>query len=179
MPFEATRKPENGRPIQASALTRQTAKTAMTATSTATTQRGGWRLAGALASAALGIVALAPRGPGWLAWGALLPLFVGLGEAPPRRTLPLVMVYALVLGVGSLAPWLAPAAAAYFKLGSGEALAYVLAFLVAIFALHGVFLGALLAARPRRVGARPAPWCGAAWAVWDAARTAVFPRFPA
>src|SRR2546428_10406640 len=79
MPFEATRKPENGRPIQASALTRQTAKTAMTATSTATTQRGRWRLAGALVSAALGIVALAPRGPGWLPRGPLLPPFRGLG----------------------------------------------------------------------------------------------------
>src|SRR2546427_12030062 len=80
MPFGATRKPENGRPIQASALTRQTAKIAMTGTSTASTQRGVWRLAGALVAAALSIVALSPPGPAWLAWGALVPLFVALGD---------------------------------------------------------------------------------------------------
>jgi len=135
-------------------------------------------LAGALAAAALGIVALSPGGPGWLAWGALVPLFVTLGDAPARGTVPIVILYALVLGVGGLAPWLAPAAATYFKLGSGRALAYVIAFLIAIFTLHGAFLGALLAARPRRVGPRQVLWCGAAWAVWDGARTAVFPRFP-
>src|SRR3989442_4724261 len=178
MPFGATRKPENGRAIQASALTKQTAKIAMTGTSTASTQRAVGRLAAALASAALSIAALAPHGPGWLAWGALVPLFVALRDAPARETVGIVIVYALALGVGSLAPWLAPAAAAYFELGAAPALAVVLAFLVGIFALHGAFLGAILAARPRRVGGVQVLWCGAAWAVWDAARTAVFPRFP-
>ncbi len=137
-----------------------------------------WRFVGALLSAALSVVALSPRGPGWLAWVALVPLFVAIEGTSPGGTIALATLYALVLGVGGLAPWLAAAAGPYFKLGAEQALAYVLVFLVAIFALHGAFLGLLLAARPRRAGAWRVVWCAAAWAVWDAARTAVFPRFP-
>src|SRR5262249_22460783 len=50
--------------------------------------------------------------------------------------------------------------------------------LAAIFTLHGALLGVILLARPRWSGPWQVAWCAAAWACWDAARLAVWPRFP-
>ena len=151
-----------------------------TGTSTATSHHGGlpWDLAAAGLAGALGVAALAPDGPGVLAWVALVPLFVALDGAGSSRTVAVAIVYALVVGLGSLGPWLSRAAAAYFGLGRGVAAGWVAVFLLTIFALHGAFLGVLLLGRPRRAGPWQVVWCAAAWAAWDAARTGVFPRFP-
>ncbi len=136
------------------------------------------RLGSAALAGVLGVLALAPGGPAWLAWGALVPLFLALRDARGGTTVALAVAYAVVLGLGGLTPWLSRAAAAYFDLDRGHAVAYTLAFLVPVFAAHGTLLGLLLLGRPRRVGPADVVWCGAAWASWDALRTAVFPRFP-
>jgi apolipoprotein N-acyltransferase len=151
---------------------------ASTGSSTVTSQAMARRLVGAVVAGALGVVALSSRGLGALAWVALVPLFLALDTAGPGPTLAVVIVYALVLGVGSLGPWLSHAAAPYFGIGRPAALGYAGGFLVAIFALHGAVLGLLLLPRPRRVGPWQVVWCAAAWACWDAGRTALWPRFP-
>ena len=138
----------------------------------------GRRLAWAALAGALGLLALRPEGPAWLAWGALVPFFVALRGARAAETFAVAITYALVLGVGGLTPWLSRAAAAYFEIDRGRAVGYTLAFLVPTFAAHGLLLGTLLLARPRRAGPTDVLWCAAAWASWDALRTAVFPRFP-
>ena len=139
---------------------------------------GGRRLAWAALAGALGVLALRPEGPAWLAWGALVPFFVALRGARAAETFAIAITYALVLGVGGLTPWLSRAAAAYFDIDPGRALAYTLLFLVPIFTAHGALLGTVLLGRPRRPGPADVLWCAAAWAAWDALRTAVFPRFP-
>ena len=107
-----------------------------------------------------------------------MPLLAALESAAPRLTFALSIVYALVLGVGGLGLWLSRAAAAYFGIGDAAAIGYTLAFLVTIFAAHGAFLGLLLLGRPARPGPWAVVWCAAAWACWDVARTALWPRFP-
>jgi apolipoprotein N-acyltransferase len=126
----------------------------------------------------LGALALGAPGAAVVAWVALVPLFVALDGAGSFRTLALAIVYAVVLGLGGLGPWLSHAAAAYFGIGRAVATGYVVVFLATIFTLHGTLLGLLLLGRPGRVGAWNVVWCAAAWAIWDAVRTGVFPRFP-
>src|SRR5207249_2625511 len=82
------------------------------------------------------------RGPvARIGWGALVPVFVALRRASGRVTLAVATVYALVLGVGSVGPWLTGAVAAYFEIGIGRAVAYTLPSLAAVSAAHGVVLG--------------------------------------
>ena len=50
-------------------------------------------------------------GHGWLAWIALVPLFLALPLVSRATTVGVGIVYATVLGVGSVLPWLGPAAA--------------------------------------------------------------------
>jgi len=138
----------------------------------------GRRAAAALLAGVLTTVALS-TGLGWLAWGALVPLVVAIDGAPAGVVLAIAVLYTVVLGVGTVAPWLAPAIAAYFGLGLGRALAYTLVPLVAVSAAYGVVLGLLCLARPRRVGVWSVVWWGAAWAAWEALRTIVFPYYPA
>ena len=141
--------------------------------------RTAWRLTCAVLAAVASVLALSVAPLAWIAWGALVPLFVALDRAPRRVTLAVATVYALVLGVGSVGPWLIGAVAAYFEIGVGRAVAYTLPSLAAVSAAHGVVLGALLLARPRRVGVWDVLWCGALWSCWEAVRTFVFPYYPA
>src|SRR5881296_2875195 len=154
MPFSRKRNPENGRPIQPTAFTVHTTKMATTGPSTPRSHQLARRLGMASVAGALGVLALAPGGPGWVAWVALVPFFVALDAAGSGPTLAVAIVYALVLGVGGLGPWLSHAAAPYFGIGPGAAAGYALGFLAAIFALHGALLGVVLLGRPRR----SAPW---------------------
>ncbi len=151
---------------------------ASTSARTATSHQPARRLVAAGLAGALAVVALSAPGASAVAWIALVPLCAALEEADSRGTLVIAIVYALVLGVGGLAPWLARAAGSYFALGRATALAYTLVFLLVIFSIHGTLLGVLLLGRPRRVGAWQVVWLGAAWACWDVGRTAVFPHFP-
>src|SRR5437879_5987408 len=133
IPFSRKRNPENGRPIQPTASTVHMTKMATTGPSTARSHQLQRRLGLAAVAGALGMLALAPGGPGWIAWVALVPLFVALDAAGSGPTLAVAIVYALVLGVGSLGPWLSHAAAPYFAIAAGRAAAYALGFLAAIF----------------------------------------------
>jgi apolipoprotein N-acyltransferase len=137
------------------------------------------RLAGAILAAVASVLALSVAGLAWIAWGGLVPLFVALDGAPKRVTVALATVYALVLGLGSVGPWLAPAIAAYFELDRLRAIAYTLPALALLSAAHGVGLGVMLLARPRRTGMWDVLWCGALWTCWEAVRTFVFPYYPA
>src|SRR5947208_1711574 len=126
MPFSRNRNPENGWPIQRSPFTVQTAKTTSTGARTAASHHGTpWALALAALAGGLGVVALGSGHAGVVAWVALVPLFVALDRAGSFRTLAVAIVYAVVLGVGGLGPWLSHAAAAYFGLGRAVATAYV------------------------------------------------------
>jgi apolipoprotein N-acyltransferase len=178
MPFSRKRKPENGRPIQAIAFTRQTANTPSTAATIAASQPRVRRLVAAAVSAGLGVVALSPHGSGWFAWVALVPLIVALDGAGALETLGIAIVYAVVLGLGAVGPWLAQAAARYFALGAGTAGAWTAVFLLVVLAIHGTVLGLVLLGRPRRAGPWRVVWFAAAYPSWDAARSAAFPHFP-
>src|SRR5690242_17014931 len=178
MPFWRKRNPGNGRPIQAVAFTRQTAKTPSTAATIAASQPSVRRFTAAVVSAGLGIAALSSHGSGWLGWVALVPLVVALDGAGAVETVGIAIVYALVVGLGAVGPWLAQAAARYFPLGAGTAAAWTAVFLFVVFAVHGTALGLLLLGRPRRAGAWQVVWLAAAWTAWDAARSAAFPHFP-
>jgi apolipoprotein N-acyltransferase len=140
---------------------------------------GAVRFGGAAAAGLLSIVALGASGGGWLAWGALVPLFLALRGTAGRTTIALVIVYSLVFGVGNTGAWLLPAAAAYFDLGSGRAVAYILPVLVLFCAAHGLVLGLVLRIGPRRAGAASVVWIAAVWAVWESIRLHVFPYYPA
>src|SRR6185295_10474249 len=124
------------------------------------------------------VLALPPTGAAALAWVALVPLFVALDGAGRRATVLVAVVYALVLIVGDVEPWLWPASAAYFEIGRGRALGITLPPLAAVGVLHGAALGVLLLARPRRPGPAQVLAGAAAWVVWDALRTRVFPYHP-
>jgi apolipoprotein N-acyltransferase len=137
------------------------------------------RLGGAAVAGLLSVVALSPGGAGWLAWGALVPLFLALRGVSGRATIALVIVYSLVFGIGNSGPWLLPATAAYFDLGLGRAVVYLLPALVLTCAAHGLVLGLALWAGPRGPGAWSVLWTAAAWAVWESSRTHVFPYYPA
>ncbi|HYV57197.1 MAG TPA: apolipoprotein N-acyltransferase [Candidatus Nitrosopolaris sp.] len=138
-----------------------------------------WRLACAVLAGVASVVALSVDGLSWIAWGALVPLFVALDRAPRLVTLLVTTTYAVVLGLGSLGPWLTRAIAAYFELGAGRAAAYTLPSLALLSAGHGFLLGTLFLARPRRAGVWDVLWCAALWTCWEAVRTFVFPYYPA
>jgi len=138
-----------------------------------------WRLAGAVLAGVASVLALSITGISWIAWGALVPLFVALDNAPGPVTLLVTTTYALVLGLGSLGPWLTRAIAAYFEIGTGRAAAYTLPSLALLSAGHGLVLGTVLLARPRRAGVWDVLWCAALWTCWEAVRTFVFPYYPA
>ena len=137
------------------------------------------RLTGAVLAGVASVLALSVAGLSWIAWGALVPLFVALDGAPKAVTLLVTTAYALVLGLGSLGPWLTRAIAAYFEIGASRAAAYTLPALALISVGHGLVLGVLLLARPRQAGVWDVVWCAAVWTCWEAVRTLVFPYYPA
>ena len=139
-----------------------------------------WRLAGAALAGGLTVLALSPRGRGWIAWGALVPLLVALGGATPRATIGLSIVYTIAFSLGGLEPWFARATAAYFGVGLGRMVALTVPPLALLATAHGTVLGAiLLLGRPRRRGPWDVCWCGALWVWWEMLRTVFFPYYPA
>src|SRR5204862_7391643 len=57
--------------------------------------RTAWRLTCAVLAAVASVLALSVAPLAWIAWGALVPLFVALDRAPRRVTLAVATVYAL------------------------------------------------------------------------------------
>lgn len=144
---------------------------------------GAAAMAGALGAAAtagaLGAVAIVHPRQAWLAWLSVAPFFWALRHAGRRLTFALAIVYTVVLGTGSVAPWLSRAAARYFELPLWHAAAITVPALATIWTAHGVVLGAVLLLRPERATPWAVVWYGAVWACWEALRTAVFPYYPA
>jgi apolipoprotein N-acyltransferase len=136
-------------------------------------------VAAATIAGALGAVAIVSPRQAWLAWVAVVPLLGALRHAGPRRTLGLAAAYTVVLGTGSVAPWITPAAVRYFDLSPWHAAAITVPSLAAVWTVHGVGLGALLLFRPLRAGPWAVVWYASAWACWEAIRTVVFPYYPA
>jgi apolipoprotein N-acyltransferase len=138
-----------------------------------------WRAVAVAASALLSVAALAPSGPGVAAWFALVPLLLALRGAARWATVAMAVSYTIILGVGSVTPWLAPAAALYFGLGAPWAIAVTVGPLATVFAAHGLILGILLCWRPWHEGAWSVVWVAALWSAWEGFRLLVYPYYPA
>lgn len=146
---------------------------------TSTPERRRWWALGAAGLAGVLSVLAGHPGHGWLAWIALVPVFLALPAASRALTIGVGIVYAAVLGVGSVLPWLVPAAAAYLGISTWRAVEFTLPFLPLLCGAHGAMLGILLLARPRAVGPWGVLWYGAVWVVWESLRTVLFPYYPA
>jgi apolipoprotein N-acyltransferase len=136
-------------------------------------------LVGAVAAGLLTVLALSPRGFHWLAWGALVPLLVPLADAGRGATLAAAVVYAVVLALVGLEPWIARASAGYFGLAPWRDVALTAVPLALLSAGHGAVLGLLLLGRPGRPGPWAVIWTSAAWTCWEMLRTVVLPYYPA
>jgi apolipoprotein N-acyltransferase len=138
------------------------------------------RVALAALAGALTVLALSPRGRGWLAWGAVVPLFVAVHRATPRATIAATIAYTVTFALAGLEPWFVRATAAYFGVPLARMLLFTVPPLALLAVVHGTILGAMLAfARPRRFGARDVVWCAALWPWWEMLRTLAFPYYPA
>lgn len=104
----------------------------------------------ALAAGGLYALAFPPAALFPLAWIALVPLIVALGRVGPWKGAALGLCFSLTAGAG-LASWLPGTLAAFFELGTGEALLYALGALLLCGLPYAVF-GACVAAHGRRPG---------------------------
>ena len=138
------------------------------------------RVAAAALAGVLTVLALSPRGRGWLAWGALVPLFLAVHRATPRATIAAAIAYTVTFALVGLEPWFVRATAAYFDVPLGHMLVFTVPPLALLAVVHGTILGAMLAfVRPRRFGAWDVVWCAALWPWWEMLRTLAFPYYPA
>jgi apolipoprotein N-acyltransferase len=138
-----------------------------------------WPVASAALAGVLSMLAISPGRPGWLAWIALVPFLLALARAGRRRTVALAMVYTVVMGVGTVGSWLAPAAVRYFGLGVSRGFGFSLAALAVVSAAHGLLLGLVLLAGPRAPRSPFAVlWYAALWAGWEEIRPFTFPYYP-
>ena len=142
-------------------------------------RRAGPRCGCAALAGALGAVALLPGSFAPLAWVSVLPLFLALDGARAGTTIAVAVSYAVVLGLGSVLPTVAPAAPLYFPLHAARAVVYTVAGLVVLSAAHGLLLGTALLARPAIIGPWTVLWYGALWVCWEEIRTLAFPYYPA
>jgi apolipoprotein N-acyltransferase len=135
--------------------------------------------ASAVLAGVLSMLAISPGTPGWLAWIALVPFLLARAGAGRRRAVALAIVYTVVMGVGTVGSWLAPAAVKYFGLGVSRGFGFSLAALAVISAAHGLLLGLVLLTGPRAPHSPFAVlWYAALWAGWEEIRPFTFPYYP-